>query len=260
MSSGYEPAMRNARDKVCGCFPTGRHYPGIAERIAKAVIEVKGVAKEFAADIDWRTAAIAVIDFETTGLDPAQDRVLEMGVVTFDGGELVEKRNWLINPTIPVPEESRRIHGIGDEDLANAPRFEEIFPEIVGLLSNRLPVAYNANFDKKFFLAEFARLGAALDIEAPPALRKDVTWVDPLVWVRELQKYEKGKKLTDVCARMDIEIGQAHRAADDATATGKVLIALAKDMPRTYGELIRIQTQYEAMQEAERISWRARRK
>jgi len=251
--------MRGSPDTVCGCFPTGRHYPGIAERIARAVIEVKGLAKEFAADTDWRTAPIVVIDFETTGLDPTLDRVLEMGLVTFDGGELVGRQNWLINPQIPVPEEARRIHGISDEDLANAPRFEEVFPEALALLSNRLPVAYNAGFDKKFLHAEFARLGGALDIDAPPAVRDDVVWIDPLVWVRELQKYEKGKKLTDVCLRMGIDIGQAHRAEDDSAATGKVLAALAKDMPRTYGELIRIQKQYEAMQEAELVTWRARR-
>jgi DNA polymerase-3 subunit epsilon len=252
--------VRGGPDTVCGCFPTGRHYPGIAERIARAVIEVKGLAEELAADAVWRTASFVVIDFETTGLDPQNDRVLEMGLVTFDDGALTARRNWLINPQIPVPEEARRIHGISDEDLANAPRFDEVFPEVLGLLDSRVPVAYNAGFDKKFLHAEFARLGAAVvDIGTPPAVRDDVVWIDPLVWVRELQKYEKGKKLTDVCARLGIDIGQAHRAADDAAATGNVLVALAKDMPRTYGELIRIQTQYEAMQEAELVTWRARR-
>jgi DNA polymerase-3 subunit epsilon len=253
-------AVRGGPDTVCGCFPTGRHYPGIAERIARAVVEVKGLAKELAADVVWREARFVVIDFETTGLDPKLDRVLEMGLVTFADGELQERKNWLIDPQIPVPEEARRIHGISDEDLANAPKFDEVFPEVLHLLDGRVPVAYNAGFDKKFFHAEVARLGAAAaDIEPPPAVRDDVVWIDPLVWVRELQKYEKGKKLTDVCQRLGIDIGQAHRAADDATATGKVLMALAKDMPRTYGELIRIQSQYEAMQEAELVTWRARR-
>jgi DNA polymerase-3 subunit epsilon len=251
--------MRGGFERVCGCFPTGRHYPGIAERIARAVIEVKGLASELAADAEWRVASLAVIDFETTGLDPTMDRILEMGIVTFARGELAERRNWLVNPGIPVPEEARRVHGITDDDLANAPRFEDVLPEIIGLVAGRVPVAYNAGFDRKFLHAELARLGGVQDVEPPPALRDDVVWVDPLVWVRELQRYEKGKKLSDVCERMGIDIGQAHRAADDAAATGKVLLALAKDMPRTYGELIRIQTQYEAHQEAELITWRARR-
>jgi DNA polymerase-3 subunit epsilon len=242
------------------CFPTGRHYPGIAHLIAQTIVAVRGLAKELAASADWRTASFAVIDFETTGLDPSTDRVLEMGVVLFEHGELVSRKNWLINPTIPVPEEARKVHGISDEDLANAPRFEEIAAEMVGLLEGRIPVAYNAGFDQRFLRAEFERIKSHLHVQLPPALRDDVVWVDPLVWAREIFKYdEQSKKLTEVCQRLGIDIGQAHRAADDAAATGKVLLRLAPDMPATYGELIRIQAQYEAQQEAEIVAWRPRR-
>ncbi|MEM9190272.1 MAG: 3'-5' exonuclease [Myxococcota bacterium] len=240
------------------CFPTGRHYPGIADRIAKAVVKVRGLAKEYEAKTPWMECPFVVIDFETTGLDPETDRILEMGFVTFQNGELVSRKNWLINPTIPVPEEARKVHGISDEDLANAPRFEEVMPEVLGLLDRKVPVAYNAGFDRKFFHAEYQRFGG-LSADLPPAVREEVVWVDPLVWVRELQADQKGHKLTDVCERLGIDIGQAHRAADDAAATGKVLIALADQMPQTYGELIRIQTQYDAQQEAELITWRSRR-
>ena len=250
--------MRAGYGSLWDCFPTGRHYPGIAHLIARTVQVVRGVAKEFETTADWRELPLAVVDFETTGLDPTQDRVLEMGIVLFDGGQLTSRHNWLINPTIPVPEESRKVHGISDEDLRDAPRFEQVAGEIVGLLEGRLPVAYNATFDQRFFHAEFERLGKGEG--GSPALRNDVVWVDPLVWVRELFKYDDGgRKLTDVCERLGIEIGQAHRAADDATATGRVLFAIANDLPPSYGELIRIQRQYEAQQEAEFVSWRPRR-
>lgn len=251
--------MRGASNDICGCFPTGRHYPGIADRIAKGVVSVRGLADEFAADSAWVTAKIAFIDFETTGLSPDQDRVLEMGIVQIDNGQVAGRHNFLINPTIPVPEESRKVHGITDAELAHAPRFEELFHEIAGLLAGRIPAAYNANFDKRFLLAEFARLPGALEDAPPPALRPEVEWIDPLVWVRELQKYEKGKKLTDVCARMGIPLEQAHRAAGDAEAASRVLLALSKDMPQTYGELIRIQSQYSAQQESEFQAWKSRR-
>ncbi|MEZ4254876.1 MAG: 3'-5' exonuclease [Polyangiales bacterium] len=251
--------MRGSQTDICGCFPTGRHYPGIADRIAKGVVSVKGLADELAADAPWIGAELAIIDFETTGLSAENDRVLEMGIVCIDGGQVSARHNFLINPTIPVPEEARKVHGIGDEELAQAPKFDELFTEIVGLLAGRIPVAYNAAFDKKFLLAEFARIPDALDEVPPPALRSEVEWIDPLVWVRELQKYEKGKKLTDVCARMGIPLEQAHRASGDAEATGKVLLALAKDLPATYGELIRIQTQYAAKQESEFQAWKSRR-
>lgn len=252
--------MRGGQDTVCGCFPTGRHYPGIAERIAAVVVAVRGLAEELAADTDWARCAFAVVDFETTGLDSENDRVLEMGIVCFDDGQLTARHNFLINPGIPVPEEARRVHGIGDAELANAPRFEEVYAEIATLLAGRVPVAYNASFDKKFLLAECRRCARlSLNVPPPPAFREDVEWIDPLVWVRELQKYEKGKKLTDVCERLAIPLEQAHRASGDAEATGHVLLALSRDMPRTYAELIRIQGQYAAMQEAELMTWRSRR-
>jgi len=251
--------MRGSHEAVCGCFPTGRHYPGIADRIARAVVDVKGLAEELDPAVAWARVPLCVIDFETTGLDPERDRILEAGVVCFDRGEIRARHNFLINPGIPVPEEARKVHGITDEELAAAPRFEEVAHEIAGLLAGRLPVAYNAGFDRKFLHAEFRRFGAVLDVRTPPALREDVVWVDPLVWVRELHKYEKGKKLTDVCERLGIPLEQAHRAAGDAEATGHVLMAFAKDMPETYGELIRIQTLYEAQQEAELVTWRSRR-
>ncbi|MCA9582904.1 MAG: 3'-5' exonuclease [Myxococcales bacterium] len=251
--------MRGSTVDICGCFPTGRHYPGIADRIAKAVTQVAGLADEFPHDLEWMNASFAVIDFETTGLDPEKDRILEIGIVCFDGGRLSKRHNFLVNPDMPVPEEAKKIHGIGDEELAQAPKFEELFPDIVGHLTGRLPVAYNADFDRRFLRAEFARISWELEDSPPPALRADVIWIDPLVWVRELQKYEKRKKLTDVCERMGIPLEQAHRAAGDAEATGLVLLALGKDLPQTYSELIRIQTQYAAQQEAEMFSWRGRK-
>lgn len=252
--------MRGGHDTVCGCFPTGRHYPGIAERIAAVVTVVRGLAEELDGSVEWARCSFAVIDFETTGLDHDHDRVLEIGIVCFDGGELSGRHEFLIDPGIPVPEEARKVHGITDEELANAPRFEELYFEIAGILANRVPVAYNSAFDKKFLLAEWRRCAhLALSMPLPPAFRETVEWIDPLVWVRELQKYEKGKKLTDVCERLGITLDRAHRASADAEATGRVLLALARDMPRTYAELIRIQGQYAAHQDVDTLTWRSRR-
>lgn len=250
--------MRGSAAHVCGCFPTGRHYPGIADRIARSVERVVGLASEFEPDAIWAKASLAVIDFETTGLDPEQDRVLEMGIVQFDDGVLSARHNYLINPGIPVPEESRAVHGITDEELKDAPRFSQIADEVLGHLRGRLPVAYNADFDKRFLLAEFSRVNTPLHGDLPPAVNKETVWVDPLVWVRELHREHKGHKLVDVCERLGIALDNAHRASDDAEATGRVLLRLAQDMPETYSELIRIQSQYAAQQDADRPAWRRR--
>jgi len=247
--------------EICGCFPTGRHYPGIADRLAKArgAMDVRGLATGFEPDLEWAVASFAVIDFETTGLDPAVDRVLEMGIVTFDDGVLTGSHNWLIHPTIPVPEEASKIHGITDEMLADQPRFEAVWAEMRQHLEGRLPVAYNAGFDKKFLLAELERMGEATWGEAlPPAMQREVEWIDPLVWIRELYP-DVSAKLGAICEHLGIPLDDAHRAANDAEATGKVLLSAAPQMPATYGELIRVQTRYAAQQDVDFAIWRGRR-
>jgi len=255
------PSAMRGQVEICGCFPTGRHYPGIADRLAKArvAMPVRGLASGYEADIVWAEASVAVIDFETTGLDAAADRVLEMGIVCFDEGVKTGSQNWLINPTMPVPEEASAVHGITDEMLADQPTFEQLWQEIRPHLEGRLPVAYNAGFDKKFLLAELGRIGETTwGDELPPAMQSDVEWVDPLVWARELFP-DQSAKLVEICKVLEIPLEDAHRAANDAEATGRVLLAMRDRMPATYGELIRVQVRYAAQQDVDLAIWRGRR-
>ena len=253
-------SVRASLDDVCGCFPTGRHYPGIADLIASSVGAIEGLSEHVDVAASWAVERFAVIDFETTGLSPTQDRVLEVGVVCFEHGQLTALKNWLVNPGIPVPEEARAIHNISDEQLAGAPPFSPIVEELRALVEGHLPVAYNAAFDRAFLHAELDRAGRLRDgPSAPPAFRPDVSWIDPLVWERELHKLERGHRLVDVCARLGIPLDTAHRAASDAEATGRVLLALAPRMPERYGELVRLQGQYAARQDVSMASNARRR-
>lgn len=245
--------MRGAPD-VCGCFPTGRHYPGIAERLARAVTVVEGLSPIYESAEQWRTARIAMLDFETTGLDSSVDRVIEIGVATFEDGRISGLKNWLVNPGVPVSDEILKLTKIDMAELNQAPPFEAVVDEFRDMLIGHLPAAYNANFDAGFLRAELQRLPqvpTGPDGGVPPAFDPTVTWIDPLVWVRELQKEERSKKLGDVCHRLGIPLDDAHRAASDAEAAGKVLLALADRLPATYGELVRVQTNYAARQEVD---------
>ena len=69
----------------------------------------------------------------------------------------------------------------------------------------------------------------------PPAARDEVVWVDPLVWAREILKELQSRRLGDVAKHLGVPLEQAHRAAGDAEATGRVLLGLAQQMPRVYG-------------------------
>ncbi len=243
---------------LCGCFPTGRHYPGIADRLRAA--RVVGLARGFSGDTVWARASFVVIDFETTGLDPEVDRILEIGLAVFDQGAHVESKNWLVHPTVPVPAESSAVHGITDAMLEGAPRFAEVFAEVFEMLRGRIPVAYNQGFDSRFLWAEQRRAGLPTrGDDLPPACADDGVWIDPLVWAREIQKLEKGFKLVDVAARLSVPLETAHRAAFDAEATGRVLLALAPSMPERYGDLLRVQPRYAATQDVENAGWRTKR-
>lgn len=237
-----------------GCFPTGRHYPGIAHLIRTTV---EGLADEWDSATDVRDIPWVSIDTETTGRDAAEDRIVEVGCVFFRSGEVVDRKGWLINPGRPIPEDASAVHGIFDADVADKPRFEQVHEEIAGALRGHLPLAYNAGFDAGFMRHEMLRVDGAAD-QPPPALRPEVTWMDPLDWARELQKEHKSRALGDVCQRLGIELENAHRATDDAEAAGHVMVAFVKDsrVPHPYGAFIKEQRRLNRLFEFERIRFR----
>jgi DNA polymerase III subunit epsilon len=256
--------MRSSAD-AGGCFPTGRHYPGIAHLVRAAA---RGTAEEFSADLPIVDLPLVAIDVEATGLEPGVDRVVEIACVVFqragaarDGdteGLQVERHCWLVNPGRAISPEAQEVHHITDEMVRDAPTFGQIAEPLLSVLSRGVPLAYNAEFDRAFLLAEFAASQVA-PLKPPAALRKGVDWVDPLVWARELQQGEKSRALSAVAERLGIEIGQAHRAADDAVAAGRVLVALLSDtrVPSTYAAFVREQRRLARVHRDERINWRS---
>ena len=263
--------MRAVATDGCGCFPTGRHYAGIAHLLRTIV---RGLCEEFASDTTWRDLPIALVDVETTGRDASVDRVIEVGIAVGRGGEIIARYNWLINPGVPIPDEAKAIHGISNEDVKDAPRFGTIMHEIAAALSGCVPAAYNAAFDRAFIVNEFNRAAATAGTEGGaeggdtaktnahgnncPALRRDVDWFDPLVWAREIQREEKSKALGEVAARLGVKLENAHRAKDDAEAALLVLYSLSSDtrMPTSYGAAVQEQRRLALMHADERRFWR----
>jgi DNA polymerase III subunit epsilon len=245
--------MRASAD-AGGCFPTGRHYPGIAHLVRA---RGRGTADEFAADTLMSDLPIVAIDVEATGLDPAEDRIVEVACVVFARGE-VERHTWFVNPGRPISAEAQAVHHISDDDVRDAPPFSGIMERLVEVLGRGVPLAYNAEFDRAFLMAEFAR-GGGLPMQLPPALRKGVDWLDPLTWARELQQAEKSKSLSLVAERLGIEIGQAHRATDDAQAAGRVLQVFMADtrVPASYGAFVQEQRRLGRVHRDERQHWRS---
>ncbi len=241
----------------CGCFPTGRHYPGIAHLLK---VQIRGLVAGFANDVPWQEIDVALLDVETTGRDASVDRVVELGIAVGRRGEIVARYNWLINPGMPIPAEVTAIHHITDEMVAGKPSFEAVASEIANALKGCVPAAYNALFDRAFLMSEVSRVGQGrLDVTGVPALTRDVEWLDPLVWARDIQEGEKSRSLGDVAARLGVKLETAHRAQDDAEAALRVLYALGRDarMPTAYGAMVQEQRRLSQRQADARKMWRS---
>jgi DNA polymerase-3 subunit epsilon len=242
----------------CGCFPTGKHYPGIAHLMRT---ESAGVADELEAEGNWVDIPIAFLDTETTGREAETDRIVEVGIIIGQSGVVQRRYNWLINPGVPIPKAASDVHGISDDDVRDKPSFAAVAAEIYEVMRGAIPAAYNANFDRNFLRAEMRRAGLLADgrdDQAPPGLRQGVEWLDPLVWSRALYRQERVHRLGEVAARMGVQLTNAHRASDDAEAALLVMYLFARDerVPRRYGGLMKEQRRLQRQQEQEMARWR----
>lgn len=163
------------------------------------------------------------LDFETTGLTPARNRVIEVGIVrTSRSGKVIDTYSTLVNPGRDVGRTD--IHGISAGLLNSAPRFEEISGDIARLLSGAILVAHNARFDLRFLAAE-------LDRENRQYSKLNALCTLELMYAG----YPKGpRKLSHCCDFFGIERGNAHCALDDAAMASELLHCLLETTAPTY--------------------------
>ena len=157
----------------------------------------------------------AVVDLETTGLEPQDEAIIEVGVVLLDPHGR-EQLRWdsLVNPhRHPGPT---RIHGITPDDLIDAPELGTLAPALVELLRGRVLVAHNIRFDASFLLPALRlELGAA-------ALPHKIPQVCTMNWARSVID-TPSRSLVRCCQACGIELASHHRAIDDAAACAQLL-------------------------------------
>jgi DNA polymerase-3 subunit epsilon len=100
---------------------------------------------------------LAFVDIETTGMRSAYDRIIEIGILRVEDGELVQTFKSLINPQTYIPREITSLTGITGSDLENAPTFRAIKDEIIEILADCTFVAHNVRFDYGFLKHELMR-------------------------------------------------------------------------------------------------------
>ena len=165
-------------------------------------------------------------DVETTGLNPLEDRVVEISAVVFQEGQIVDKYSSLIKVGHKISYEAQMIHGIRGEDLLTAPDEKVVYEELVSFLgialNGEIPLcAHNAEFDISFLCNSLERLNIR-NWENP---NWKIRFIDTLRQARMLIEGVKDYKLPTLKEYMGLTMN-SHRAENDAIVCGNLLCKL----------------------------------
>ena len=159
---------------------------------------------------------IIFFDLETTGVDSAKDRIVEISMIKImpDGEEIVKTRR--INPEMHIPEEASAIHGITDDDVKDCPTFAQVAKSMAQFIQGCDFGGFNSNrFDLPLLVEEFLRVGVDVDFK-----RRKFVDVQNIFHKKEQRTLVAAYKF--YC---DKDLNDAHSAEADTRATYEVLKA-----------------------------------
>ena len=174
-----------------------------------------------------------VLDTETTGLDPATARIVEIGAVRLAGGRIDPSDTFhrLVRPDVPIPPAASAVHQIDDSKVAQAPRFAEVWPELTAYIGDAIAVGHTFGFDLAVLRRECERSG--LTFRRPPTL-------DTRLLAEVVAPNLAGYDLELLAAWLGLEVTERHSARGDALITARIFTALVPKLRdrgiRTFGE------------------------
>jgi len=160
------------------------------------------------------------IDVETTGLDFAHDRIIEIGAVKFIGGKPGAEFSSLVNPGVPLPALITELTGITGDDVAAAPAFAAIAQKLLSFIGGQPLCGHQISFDITFINKELERAGAKT---AEPVGRQSL---DTVLLSKICLQSGTRFSLKSVSDSLDVPLTNAHRALADAKASGEVAVLL----------------------------------
>jgi ATP-dependent DNA helicase DinG len=148
---------------------------------------------------------LVAVDLETTGLNPDYDRIIEIGALKFEGAEVIDEWETLIDPGSSIPLYITHLTGIRDQDVQSAPRLAEVLPELREFIGGATIVGHNVSFDLAFLRrAGIARANSSIDTYALASALLPAT-----------ARYN----LTALTSMIGMPVEDAHRALDDCRGT-----------------------------------------
>lgn len=157
--------------------------------------------------------SVVVFDFETTGLDPKSDHIIEIGAIRLINREPVEEFSQLVTTKIELTEDITRLTGITPEMLVGMPEIEDVLPKFLNFIEGSIIVAHNAEFDMSMLRASLSRQG--IDIEWPCFCT--------LKMARDLLPDLERKNLDSLATHYNLTFEARHRAIGDIKVTCGVL-------------------------------------
>jgi len=205
--------------------------------------------------LELKDALIMSFDLETTGVNPREARIVQIGVSYFYQGRPLQRRQELVNPLIPIPPGASEVHKITDDMVRDKPPFSALMkrlkPHFFGEVFPELPppliTGYNiASYDLPLFEAELERAGADWSLKGAP-------FVDLYSVVKWHLRHLPNRKLTTACERFGIELDNAHNALADAHASGQLMGSLIASgyLPPKVADAIKHSHEIDARAEAE---------
>lgn len=156
-------------------------------------------------------------DVETTGLNPLEDEILEIGALKVREGRVAERFMEFIRPTLSVPPAITALTGITDEMVAGARSRRQVVADFLDFCGDDILIGHNVSFDYSFM-----KCSAAAD-----GLPFEKMGIDTLKIAQKVHRDLESKSLGSLCDYYHIENRSAHRAYHDALATAKLYQTLA---------------------------------
>ena len=172
-----------------------------------------------------------VLDLETTGLDPVSDQIIEIAAIRFRDGEESDRFESLVNPGIPIPDFITKLTGISDKDVEHAPALDSVFENCLRFIGNSPLIGHQINFDAAFIEYNLRKQNKDYtdwDNEAQRFKYLTNLRMDTLFLARIFLPFLQRFRLASVAAHFGIDLEKAHRASDDAFATGRIFLELTE--------------------------------
>ena len=176
--------------------------------------------------LPFEEAEFSVVDVETTGLGPANNNIIEIGLVKIKNFKVIDRYNSFINPGRSIPPFITQFTGISNDDVYDAPFFEDLVKPLQDFLEDSVLVGHNLQFDLSFLRKEFQVCG----VENYQPLQ-----LCTLRLARRMFPNLKSRSLGNLANHLHLKNEDAHRAYADAEVTAKILYNLVERLKASEG-------------------------